>query len=277
MIMSNEENIDVLKNIDEFEERIKIRKNRQKCFLSLRIIFFSLVVVFLITYFLSPLGYVKISKLEGNYYLDSKEVLQLAGLSSKSHMLSIDEKKIEKELEKSPYIKEASIDWTPFYLNASINEIIPIAKDKDGKEVLSNGVKYENYRNLFPNYMCQVEDIHLPSMLFDLPSEISGNVVRFLENLKVLDRSHFQLLDYINITRSSDNNLFYSVYLKTPDENYLRVRTTLGIMKDVYRYEVISALIKEYQRYGDIKEKDDIHYRDAVCYMNNKTLTCAKD
>lgn len=267
-------NDDILAHIGDFENRVQSRHKKKIISLISRIVFFVLITATLLTYFLSPLGKVKIDDLQGNYYYSKEEITALIDMNNK-HMLSIDEDEIANKLDQNPRLKNVQVKWTPFHLNVKLNEIVPLVKTETGEAVLSNGVLYDEYLLKNPTYDLSLDGLHLPEAIFKFTNDTY--VIRFLENLKLLAKQDFANVDYIDITYDESEGskvLYFGIYYKLVNDTYLRIRSPLSVMKKLYQEDVLKKVISS--DYGELKfnEEKNISYQDAVCFVRNNKLSC---
>ncbi|MGN1295823.1 MAG: cell division protein FtsQ/DivIB [Bacilli bacterium] len=121
-----------------FEEKLIIRKNKAKTVFIVKLACIVLVFCMVVLYFFAPISQVSNYKLEGNIYLSSSDVLEIAHLTKKTSLYSIDTKEVKELLDNHPLIDNSKVQCDFFGLKIQIDEIAPVCYH-DGKYYLSNG------------------------------------------------------------------------------------------------------------------------------------------
>lgn len=262
-----------------FYSRVEGRKKKKSLLFITQIVFFVLIWASLLVYILTPLGKVGQAHIEGNYYLSQSEVLNYAKIKKSTLLVSVNKEEIEDRLNANSRIQNASVKWSPFSLSISFNEIVPIAKIDDSI-LLSNGSKYEVFI-LNNDYDLDPSTLHLAQFV---NSPFLGNIpqVKFLESLKILEKGLFNKTDYLDITRiGEDDTLYYGIYVKVNDDEYIRIRTTHELLAEIYDNAILSVVINAYDQF--IKNTDEVNkitYYDAVCsrlrQSNENKIQCLR-
>lgn len=133
-------------NIVSIEDRIpKLKEQRRKKanrrLITLLLLFFFLIIC--IVYFQSPLSNVKNVVVSGNELYSRDVLINKSGITQKTNIWKIDSGEIERKIEKSPEIKEATIETklpsTVYIKVKEYKRIAYISKEKLFLPVLENG------------------------------------------------------------------------------------------------------------------------------------------
>ncbi|MBE6124633.1 MAG: FtsQ-type POTRA domain-containing protein [Erysipelotrichaceae bacterium] len=110
--------------------------------LIIRIVSIILLWTMLVLYFVLPVSKIDKVSIEGNVFLTKDNILSLASLDRNGLRIDVNNKDVEKRLNNSDYIKNASSKINLFSSKISIKEIHPIGLN-DGRILWSDGT-YSN-------------------------------------------------------------------------------------------------------------------------------------
>lgn len=197
--------------IVSIEERIpKLKQQRRKKanrrLVTLLSLFFLLIVC--VVYFQSPLSHIKKISVTGNDLYKAEHLVKNSGLSTGMNIWKLDKKEVEKEIEKLPEIKSATVKWSfPNNVLITVKEydrIAVIAKENSFIPVLENGeiLQDEGSTNSPSNAPILIGFTEgeileeMVSSLKELPFEILYSISEVNYTPKETDRFHISL--YMN-------------------------------------------------------------------------------
>ena len=109
---------------EDFERALYRQSYRNKVFLIIKIILFCVILLGVGTYPLYPASQIRGLELQGNYLLSKDEVLDMMDTNVNTPVIFSNEQKLIQNLEKSPIIESAEINWAP--LKMKLNVVVAI-------------------------------------------------------------------------------------------------------------------------------------------------------
>ncbi len=241
-----------MKQKESFSNDIQDKLFRHKTSFFVRLAIFGFIDILILIYFISPFSKVNGFSLEGNYYYEKNEVLQILGLNNNTYLFDVDKKHCEELIIKHPLFDEScKIKITPFNLSLSLEEIALTYKDKNNNVYLSNDALLDDNlkNNLLVNEKIKLEMNNIPILLLD---NTKYEVNNLLKKLSLAICGYYNAkIDYLDYRLSSE-----------------------GINGDFYLYFPINDIIKE--KYFNGKDGNFAFVIDASSvkfYLNkNETL-----
>jgi cell division septal protein FtsQ len=242
-----------------------LNKKRKKSLKATVIYFLVLLLVSLLAYgykslerfFQEGMASFELSNvvIEGNSFLSRRDVLRLCGLKEKERLLTVSPKKVAENILKSPYVKSVSaVRSLPATLRISITERKAVA------------FIYGRGLNLIDD-----EGVLLPvpktNRRMDYPfiSHADVPIGKLGERTTLRSvRRAVQVINYINVLKSSLGDLVAEVSVRGRDEVELRLINGGGLVKIRYgQYQDKLFMLSEYvQRYQNWNDLANIEYID---------------
>lgn len=251
-------------NVSNFEKKIRTIQKKKKTNLIVKIISACLTFCLIVVYFLLPVSKVSNSKINGNIFYTSDEILSIAGINKKQSLYLISKEKITKNLVSSPLIDDRSVKVkiTPLGLSIDFEEIVPVLKYQDSqylsdgslldqdllksKDPLIGDYLYLHTQNLIPVFSKPFEDKFVSSR------------VEHLSKL-ILSLSEDSKNKILGVDYNSDS-YYYSFYYQTGLEDDTLLKVVFDSAKKIEDLNVIieSSKIDKYISYlVEDKTKDN--------------------
>ncbi len=136
-------------NFSKFYEKMIEKVSKRKLHFFIRLSLVGILVLTILTYFLTPFSKVNNYELEGTYFYQKNEVLSIASLNKSTYLFNIDEKRSERLLSEHPLLDNAQLSINPFKLKINVKEIAPIFKTNEN--VYMNNFNTSNKYNTLDN------------------------------------------------------------------------------------------------------------------------------
>lgn len=251
-------------NVSNFEKKIRTIQKKKKTNLIVKIISACLTFCLIVVYCLLPVSKVSNSKINGNIFYTSDEILSIAGINKKQSLYLISKEKITKNLVSSPLIDDRSVKVkiTPLGLSIDFEEIVPVLKYQDSqylsdgslldqdllksKDPLIGDYLYLHTQNLIPVFSKPFEDKFVSSR------------VEHLSKL-ILSLSEDSKNKILGVDYNSDS-YYYSFYYQTGLEDDTILKVVFDSAKKIEDLNVIieSSKIDKYISYlVEDKTKDN--------------------
>ena len=252
----------------EFREAALDRYSRYKSNFFIRLIIVGISILTILIYFLAPFSKVESIKLNGNYYLNEDQIIDIMMLEKKTYLFDVDKDKEYELLNNHPLIKESKIDLSLFSFNVDIVEISPCVKDSEFI-YLKDGTIFDNALINHSEITLEIIE-NLPLILQDNESYYSNHDDKryILYELALLFSSKTQLnLDYVDF-EEKDNNSYFNFYFEVNDEYKDKVLSGKeGYIKFMFDASCISSYNKDDALYLVVDEFNK-NYNDL--FINQK-------
>ena len=216
----------------------KLKLKRIFCCLLILVLIIILVVVYINT----PIKNIYIIN---NNITSDNEILELANIKNYPPFISTSRNKIKKELLKNKYIKDVKITKTlGFKLYIDIIEYKVLAIDLNGKLILENGQKIDNFYNI----------TSAPYLVNEVDTAVYD---RFVTKFNLIEDDILLKISQIEYSPVDVDKERFLLYMN--DNNYVYV--TLTKIKKLNKYEEISE---------QLEGKNGIVYLDSGDYVEIK-------
>ncbi|MGM9857774.1 MAG: FtsQ-type POTRA domain-containing protein [Bacilli bacterium] len=271
---------------EDFEHALYRQSHRSKVFLIIKIVLFCVILLGVGTYPLFPASQIRGLELQGNYLLTKTEILNMMDTNVNTPVIFSNEKKLVQNLEKSPIIESAEINWSPIKMRLKINEVAAMINYK-GETYLSNAKTISELRGEYPDFNHDFEEENVPTFLSNLFGAFTNERKSlFLNNLKVIERDVLNSISYIDYRGDGSSYVitdgYVLFYFLAEDGIYNRLackEENIGFFLDnseesVYRLtQIMNTLI---DKCSDAVIREDIidntiKYRSITCYYGKYT------
>ncbi len=268
---------------DSFEKALQKKTRYYRNGFIARIVIFIILICSVVVYPLLPISQVRGLKLQGNYLLTKKEILNIVddNISPNLPVIFLNEQKLEDTLEASPIIESCEVKWRPFDLLVVIDEVAAMINYED-KTYLSNGSTIEELEANNPGFIYNFQASDLPEYIGSMFGHFENERrTLFLNNLKTIDRSILTTVEYIDYrgdgssTKLTDG--FVCFYFEGTDNIYNRVCVQEAYLSHFLTNKILPTILERIEQKENAKitvdsNRSDISYRSITCYYGSKVI-----
>lgn len=279
-----------IKEKSEFANIIKKNQQKKKNIFIAKIVSICLVFILVIIYFALPLSHVSNIHVSGLVYYTENNIRELAGLKKYDSLYFISSKEIKKNLEKTYFIEEDSVNVkiNPFGLFISLKEIAPVF-------VYNNAIYLSNKKaldaNIFTNEneligeFAKVNSQKCTEILSDPESSIIPKSEYSILSSTLLRLSEYdrQLISYVDY---DPTNYLYNFYYLIRDNTYLKLsvfNNVILIDAENLAFALTSDKVDSYKDMISDKDLKDqfVPYSETLnneeCTIYGEKLICRKN
>ena len=270
---------------EDFERALYRQSYRNKVFLIIKIILFCIILLGVGTYPLYPASQIRGLELQGNYLLSKDDVLDMMDTNVNTPVIFSNEQKLVQNLEKSPIIESAEINWAPLKMKLKINEVAAMI-NYNGETYLSNAKTISELRAEYPDFTHDFAEENVPTFLSSLFGAFTNERKSlFLNNLKVIQRDVLNSISYIDYRGDGSSYVitdgYVLFYFLGNDGIYNRIACKeehIGFFLDdsIDSANRLSQIINMLNKCSDAAIREDIvdssiKYRSITCYYGKYT------
>ncbi|MCF0116543.1 MAG: hypothetical protein HUJ61_00655 [Bacilli bacterium] len=269
-----------IENVEQFPAKMSkhIKHNRNSFIVRLITSFVIICSVF--GYPFLPSATLRGMKLKGGYNLDTEYVLNLTTINKHTPNIFLNTTQLVNEIEQSPLIESAEVEWKPFCLNLIIDEVVALLKYNE-ETYLSNGMTVNEIKSSNPSFIWDWEDSKVPTFLSTLFDRFQPDRKKaFMNNLKKIEKKVLFKSSFIDLrsdgTSYSVSEGFVLFYFPVENESYyIRLAVSEEHLAFFLNEEYLDIIFNQVNKIGNNAKiyqdivNDEIYYKSVTCYYGD--------